>query len=98
MTGKPKVTALCEFALREMITELSYRHCTGIHWPGTVLISDQSHYGSPRSILVRVLLDCADDLLVVETLAVKANLRPAKLPDIRASFATVSFHTSTLHL
>ena len=28
------------------------------------------------------------------TLAVKANLGPAKLPDIRASFATVSFHTS----
>jgi len=63
-----------------------------------VLISDQSHYGSPRSILVRVLLDCADDLLVVETLAVKANLRPAKLPDIRASFPPFWFPTTTLHL
>jgi len=90
---------LCEFALREMITELSYRHCAGIHWPGTgVDFRDQSHYYSPRSILVRVLLNGADDLLMVKTHAVKANLGPAKLPDIRASFASLSFQTSTLHL
>jgi len=45
---------------------------------------------APRSILIRVLLDRADDLLVVKTLAVRAGLGPAELPDIRALFATVS--------
>jgi hypothetical protein len=71
-----------------MITELSYRHWVGIHWPGTgVDFRDQSPYGSPRSILVRVLLDGADDLLMMKTLAVKANLGPAKLPDLGTSFA-----------
>jgi hypothetical protein len=37
--------------------------------------------------------DCAK----LKTLAVKPGLRPAKLPDIRAFFATVSLHTPTLH-
>ena len=55
------------------------------------------HYGAPRSIFIRVLLDCADNFLVVRTLAVKPGLRPAKRPDIRAFFGTVSLHTSTLH-
>ena len=55
------------------------------------------HYGAPRSIFIRVLLDCADNFLVVRTLAVKSGLRPAKRPDTRAFFATVSLHTSTLH-
>lgn len=58
---------------------------------------DQAHYGEPRSIFIRILLDCADDSLVVETLAVKSGLRRAKLPDIRVFFATVSLHTSALH-
>ena len=46
---------------------------------------------------IRVLLDCTDDFLSVKTLAVKPGLRPAKLPGIRAFFATVSLHTSALH-
>jgi len=62
-----------------------------------VLISE-TYYGSPRSILIRVLLDSADNLLAVKTLAVRAGLGPAKLPDIRAFFATVSLHTSAFHL
>jgi hypothetical protein len=44
------------------------------------------------------LLDCADNFLVVKTLAVKSGLRPAKLPDIRTFFATVSLHTFALNL
>ncbi|HXO33943.1 MAG TPA: hypothetical protein VN901_16455, partial [Candidatus Acidoferrales bacterium] len=59
-----------------------------------VEFSDQPHDGVPRSILIRVLLDCADNFLVVKTLAVKPGLRPAKLPDIRAFIAIVSLHTS----
>jgi hypothetical protein len=34
---------------------------------------------------------------LVKTRTVKPGLRPAKLPDIRAFFATVSLHTSALH-
>ena len=80
-----------------MITELSYCHCTGIQWPGTGNdFRDQPHYDLPRNILVRVLLNGADDLLMVKTLAVRANLGPAKLPDIRASFA--SFVVSDIHV
>jgi len=54
-------------------------------------------YGAPRSIFIRVLLDCADNFLVVKTLAAKPGLRPEKLLDVRAFFAIVSLHTSTLH-
>ncbi len=90
----PRVV-LCEFALLEMTTELTYRHRAGIHWPGTGIdFRDQSYYSSPRSILVRVLLDGAKDFLMVMTLAVRTNLRPAKLPNFRTSFATVSFYAS----
>ena len=65
-----------------MITELTYRHRAGIHWPGTGIdFRDQSYYSSPRSILVRVLLDGAKDFLMVMTLAVRTNLRPAKFAD-----------------
>jgi hypothetical protein len=45
----------------------------------------------------RPMLDCPGDLLVVKTLALKAGLGPAKLPDIRTSFAIVSFQTPVLH-
>jgi hypothetical protein len=89
---------LRKFALLEVITELSNGQDTGIRWSAIgVEFRDQPHYGAPRSIFIRVLLDCADNLLVVKTLAVKPGLRPAKLPDVRAFFATVSLHTSTLH-
>ena len=44
-----------------MITELSYCHCAGIQWPGTGGdFRDQSYYGLPRSILVRVLFNGTD--------------------------------------
>jgi len=87
---------LCQLALREMITELSYCHCDGIHWPGTGGdFRDQSHYGSPRSILVWVLLKGAYDLLMVKTLAVGANLGPAKLSDVRASVVS-DIHVASL--
>jgi hypothetical protein len=48
-------------------------------------------------MFIRILLDCANNFLVVKTFAVNPGLRPAKLPDIRAFFATVSLHTSALH-
>jgi hypothetical protein len=71
---------------------------TPIRWPAIgVELCDQPHYGASRGIFIRVWLDCADNFLVVKTLAVKPGLRPAKLPDIRAFFASVSLHTSTLH-
>jgi hypothetical protein len=81
-----------------MITELSNGHCAGIRWSAIgVEFWDQPHYGAPHSFFIRILLDCADNLLVVKTLAVKPGLRLAKLPDIRAFLATVSLHTSALH-
>src|SRR6516165_10676832 len=55
------------------------------------------YYGAPRSLFIRILLDGADNFLVVKPLAVKSGLRPAKLPDIRPFFAGVSLHRSALH-
>src|SRR5260370_2719932 len=90
---------LWEFALLEVITKLSNGHCAGIRWSAIgAEFRDQPHYGAPRSIFIRILLDCADNFLVVKTLAVKSGLRPAKLPDIRAFFAPISLHTSAFHL
>src|SRR5216683_3154325 len=82
-----------------MITELTYCHSIGIHEPVIgVDFRNQPHDGTPRCMFIRVLLDCADNFLVVKTLAVKTGLRPSKLPDIRAFFATISLHTSAFHL
>ena len=79
---------LCEFALLEMITELSNGHCAGIRCSAIgVDFQDQPRYGAPRGILIRVSLDCADNLFVVKTLAVTASYRPSKLPDFRTSLA-----------
>jgi hypothetical protein len=61
-----------QFALREVITELSNGQDTGVRWSAIgVEFGDQPHYGAPRSIFIRVLLDCADNCLVVKTLDVK---------------------------
>src|ERR1700687_5155896 len=81
-----------------MITELTYCQCIGMHEPVIgVDFRNQPNDGTPRCMFIRILLDCADNFLVVKTLAVKPGLRPSKLPDIRAFFATVSLHTSALH-
>jgi len=62
-----------------VITELSNSHCAGIGWSAIgVEFRDQPRYGATRSIFVRILLDRADNFLVVETLAVKPGLRPGK--------------------
>jgi hypothetical protein len=50
-----------QFALREVITELSNGQDTGVRWSAIgVEFGDQPHYGAPRSIFIRVLLDCAN--------------------------------------
>jgi len=46
-------------------------------------------------MLVWVLLNGAYDLLMVKTLAVGANLGPAKLPDVRASVVS-DIHVASL--
>jgi hypothetical protein len=65
--------------------------------PGALVLAAVAVNLAIAWLIVRVLLDGADNCLVVKTLAVKPGLRPAKLPDIRAFFATVSLHTSALH-
>jgi len=70
----------CKFALLEMITELSSVIVSEFVRRGGVNFRNQPCYGVPRSALIWVLLDCANDLLVVKTLAVRAGLGPAKLP------------------
>src|ERR1700724_2501760 len=73
-----------EFAVLEMIAELSNGHRAGIRGSAIgVDFQDQPHYGAPRGILIRVSLDCADDLFVGKALAVSAGYRPSKLPDCR---------------
>jgi len=62
-----------EFALLEVIAELSNGHRTGSRCSGIgVDFQDQPHYGAPRGSLIKVSLDCADNLFVVKTLAVRA--------------------------
>ena len=47
-----------EFALLEMIAELSNGHRAGIRCSGIgVDFQDQPHYGAPRGILIRVSFD-----------------------------------------
>src|SRR5215472_5496879 len=88
-----------EFALLEMIAELSNSHRAGIRYSAiSVDLQDQPHYRAPCGILIRVSLDCADDLLVVKTLAVRAAYRPPKLPDFGTSLAFESLHTTMLHV
>lgn len=87
-----------EFALLEMIAELSNGHRAGIRCSDIgVDFRDQPHYGAPRGILIRVSLDSADDLLVVKALAVRAGYRPAKLLDFGTSLPIESLHTTMLH-
>lgn len=50
------------------------------------------------SVLHGPTLDCADDLLVVKTHAVRAAYRPPKLPDLGISLAFESLHTTMLHV
>jgi hypothetical protein len=47
---------------------------------------EQPDHGAPHSS-IRVLLDCADNLLVVKTFAAWTDLGPAKLPDLGTTFA-----------
>jgi hypothetical protein len=87
-----------EFALLEVIAELSNGHRAGIRCSGIgVDFQDQPHYGAPRGSLIKVSLDCADNLFVVKTVAVWAGYRPPKLPDFGTSLAIESFHTTILH-
>jgi hypothetical protein len=82
-----------------MIAELSNGHRAGIHWPDAgVDFRETPDYGAPHSGLIRVLLDGADNLLVVKTFAARTDLGPAKLPDLRTTFAIESLHTTMLHL
>jgi hypothetical protein len=82
-----------------MITELSNRHYPRICWSAIGIdFREQPDYCAPRSRLIRVMLDGANNLLVVKTFASRIDLGPAKLPDFWTSFAIESFHTSVLHL
>jgi len=68
------VFSLASFALLEMIAELSDGHRGGIRCSAIAVdFQNQPHYGATRGILIRVSLDCADDLFVVNTLAVRAG-------------------------
>ena len=60
---------LPEFALLEMIAELSNSHRAGVRCSAIgVDFRNQHHYGATRGILIRVSLDCADNLFVVTRL------------------------------
>lgn len=89
---------LRQFALLEVIAELSNGHGPRVRWSVTLVqLQDQSCNRQARIAFISVLLDSADNLLVVQTLAPRVSLRPTKLPDRRAPLTTDSFQTSALH-
>jgi hypothetical protein len=88
---------LGEFALLEMITELSNRKLREGSLVG-VDFREQPDYGAPHSSLIRVLFEGANNLLVVNTFATRIDFGPAKLPDFGTSLAIDSFHTPMSHL
>ena len=59
---------------------------------------EQPDDGVPHSSLIPVLLDGADNLFVVKTLALRAGYRSAKLPDFGTSLTIESLHTTMLHM
>src|SRR5215470_7373817 len=82
-----------------MITELCNRNCARAGWSDIgVDFREQPDYGAPHSRLIRVVFDGTNNLLVVKTLAARVDLGPAKLPDLRTSFAIESLHAPMLHL
>jgi hypothetical protein len=88
-----------EFALLEMITELSNGHCAGIRCSGMGDdFRDQPYHGAPRGLLIRVSVDRADNLFVANALSILSSLRPTKLPHLRAMLPSFSLQTPLLHI
>ena len=87
-----------QFALLEMIAELSDGHCVTTHSPiARIDFRDEANNRAAGSIFRGILLHRSDNSLTVDSSAFRTPFRPSKMPDIRTLFAILSDQTSTLH-
>src|SRR6266576_2850129 len=87
-----------QFALLEMIAELSDSHCVRTYSPiARIDFRDEANDCAAGSIFRGILLHRSDNSLTVDSSAFRTLFRPPKLPDIRTLFANLSDQTSTLH-